>query len=1772
MAYKENDIITGFVNNIKENGVYIEFDESPGFGFLPKSEMTDGITDGVITLKRWKPITVAFKKISNRGIIFSQSLVNEIQKKQQHNSLIEDFNLQHQKGQVFEAEVTKIETDHVQINVNGVNGVITKEELNYNVIESPSDVVFEGEILRVMYLGMDDDMLQFSTKRLNPKPYEEHLYDLNLERVLQLCNVKSSLFVGCAKKYGSLTFIENLYSLGSNKGTLLIDPFYGYNLRALVPNNKYDVQNGKFYQVKIDLVSKDKRKERNQLFQFVVKTIQECENPYKDDVNRTYKKLTDPAANIALEKTIEEIEKNNNITKDRMFFELIQNADDSSAQKGVSIYITTTDNYLVFCHNGYSFSKDDFEAITSSANGTKKTNENKTGYKGIGFKSVFKDSENVIIKTGLYQFKFDRSNPLYYDFVKYYSFVNGLQTKEQIDLFCERFEYEYRIFDGVNSIPWQLKPIWLEALPDELVSVCNHHNVSIALKIKPNSIDGIKGYKDVIKSVLENPKFMLFLRNTNRITMSGMAIRREFEGDKIVLKNSFGVERVEKFERYDFDIIINDQTFVNQEVNIRLVEKRDEKTGDILESRFVNLNNQEIEEIPPKIAYSRTTTISFAVPVTEKGIEPDKKCKSISMFAYLPTIVKDFRFPFFINANFLLDSPRQHLLGDNPWNLFLMHELGEKVVEWCAYLCSKKERNSLNVLITKLFDETSSADTNNLAQSFNVAYKKSLESVPFILNTLGKLAKQNDIIIDKTGLSDIIGEELFCDLLETEKKFPSSDIDASILSNTIFEQVEIIKIDELISHLGECEKLNDWYISANDSSKNQLINWLDENKDKCETIIKSLPIIKFGDEYKSYNFLSKQSFYIITNETLNPIKPILKKIGIICSDDVIDENNLLYTYLSPLSDKSLFDLINNQYCHFIDCESALWEYDNCGAYEGQEISIAHLFIKYNLFSQDRLNYLQECQKSVEEESEEFHDYVYDHYTTYDIPNECRMQIEESSLSKEEKVALAKTIKEFKIDDSVKKSLIIFRNTENKYAAIGNMLPYKDGSPKWIEPYMINPEEYSEELDELLIDNKEEFIWDNMVERKLNVSVNEVYSSYPWSDENYTRRMINLSKSDEELSSLIDIVEISGDKTKKLFLEKIKRINLDKEQKYKKESWEYRVLQLVLSVYEHPSDYSSKIFFEECCIKDFTIKDEVICEYSQDDGKKKVKMSLAKLLPYYHDQSDSIEKVKNLFEKKEGLDKLFNATAKPLPNIHSELNTYLNIPERNFSEWNVKGNAYQYLFAVYYRRYWKGWNNLFVPKINLGREDDSFINELMDFLCDNDIVILSSPFTYHISSSIVGKCFSSDYILDEEAILSCIEKWADSEGKKNYLLRNGVCGPTDMVISFRQHFLNNEPYNEINTFLADSFGIDKALKFLSLKDSLCRPFIGDNQKEVLKKISAVSKKLSIETDVQLLEKNSVEYDEEAYNSWQKGSDKPCIFLYEGEMPRYYTYLRVRLVDFPEGNYFYSPTLKRLYINSKIERQEILTQLVGDSSVPFNSDDFFELFLKGKQAVSKDEWDSLKTTQINLEQDNKRLEEENRRLEDEVKTLRDLLNERSNSEKVSVTRSDGSSISKEKKIDAQIEAQRKLFEMYPNWTYPKGFGEGTVYSTFEIIDENGNHISIVLKSYKKQDVQFHLNPEEWDYLIDGAKLFVYKGDDICELDPKDLIMDQPSISLSFSTENFEVEDRVKALSDALHYFKQITFDFSSFNISEKAESIKGMYNKNEGKQNSFTDDDY
>jgi hypothetical protein len=41
----------------------------------------------------------------------------------------------------------------------------------------------------------------------------------------------------------------------------------------------------------------------------------------------------------------------------------------------------------------------------------KSENVRQTGYKGIGFKSVFTDSNSVFIRSGSYSFKFDKNDP-----------------------------------------------------------------------------------------------------------------------------------------------------------------------------------------------------------------------------------------------------------------------------------------------------------------------------------------------------------------------------------------------------------------------------------------------------------------------------------------------------------------------------------------------------------------------------------------------------------------------------------------------------------------------------------------------------------------------------------------------------------------------------------------------------------------------------------------------------------------------------------------------------------------------------------------------------------------------------------------------------------------------------------------------------------------------------------------------------------------------------------------------------------------------------------------------------------------------------------------------------------------------------------------------------------------------------------------------------------------------------------------------------------------
>ena len=1557
--------------------------------------------------------------------------------------------------------------------------------------------------------------------------YSPELYELDLSQLLNKIGIDSPTFIGQAKRSQNGLFFENIYSNSDSKsGVLLSDPIYGYNLKVdiIQQNGSIDIKEGKYYKFRIEFAeNKDIRIERNQPFLFRAIDIEEAENPYYNDVKIAFQRnTTNPSSNQRDAKLLEEIGKNMYSSKERMFYELIQNADDSAASNGVKIFAKTDQDYLIIKYNGYSFNKDDFEAITSAANGTKKTNENKTGYKGIGFKSVFTDSTQVYIKTGGYQFRFDKNDKVFEDFDSFYLQNNPTLTNEESKKeFLKLFDYDKKHFNGVHSIPWQLEPIWTDEYPLELGEDFANSNVAIALRLGMNKIEGTNGYQAAIDEIINNPKFMLFLRNTTHIDFNGKIISKQIQNNIISLENSFNEDtHNERFYLEEYCIDINNDVFEQSDIDIRLVIKeKDEQTGKMKEAVFVNNNNEEYENIPAKIAINSTTSISFALPVDENGalkLEPNNN--DISMFAYLPTLVKDFHFPIYINANFILDPPRQRILGDNPWNFYLMQEIAKLLVKCCTQWSKQGDYNALNILIPHLFDEESS-DIRFLSKYFNNAYKAALTETAFIFNYDNGLSRQDEIILDKTGLSNIIGADVFCKILGTSKFLPSNVIDCSILNNTIFNGIEHIRFDCLIPKILEGNTLFEWFKTASNEYREMFFEWVEKNIDKCQRIIPNLPLIKVADTPMSYaSFSTKENFLLTTNKIIH-IKDILYKLEFECSEEIWDTMRLKQ-HITPKKEKDVFDLIA-----------------------------------------------------------------------------VKLKDKAITLTPDEKHRLFNVLKEFdNVGEAALSNLYLFCNLDGTPQPLCNMMSFAleqtttDSINKFdiFAPYIISKSEFKKELEPFL---KQEFfiVWKNhtAIHKEKNISYYDLYNLYKdnngiiqgaWLSSNTTDLINEYKNEANEYQSLLPIIEESDKNNKRLYLQNIKRIDFLPYSHYSKDSFEYRILQLALSVYETPSIFSEKIFYKRKCIKEYTTKDDVVCKYSNGASYT---LSLAKILPQYNHQTESIESILQMFDKNEQFEDFFDAISKPLKDIYEELNTLLGIPEREFPVWNVAGNPQQFLFEVYYRKTCKckSWFKTFVPKLILTRQSDSFINELLDFTYTNKISFPSEDFT--------GRYFDNEYILSSEKINPIVEKWANTIDKKGYLIEKmKVKDINDITIKFRKDFIQDTPIDYISD-ISEQDIILSFLNYISSEGGYKKPFEGQYQREFLLQLAKKDSRLKPQVDITTLASCSLEWEIDRYTEWRK-EHYPSIFIYDELIPQKLMYNGVTLLCYNEHLYHYDKPNKKLYISNTKKIEEVLFDVVKECSSDIDWDEYRELCLDDKEFITKDELEkkdeTIKTQSLRIEELENELNLYKEKYEQHVNTVSNISIgfTQSNQGTGTITNGDEQELSDVEKIDAQLEAQQCLMEMHPEWTFPEGYGTANDnYTTVEVTDKDGNNIPIILKSYIDRNRPFKITTSEWDFLMKkDAWLLIYtivgnSRKDIVLIRKKDILSKQ-SLSLSFSTKNLDgednnIEEKINSFSDALHYFKELHFDFESFNIPQKAKSIKDIYTKHDGNQYLNSDDD-
>ena len=367
-------------------------------------------------------------------------------------------------------------------------------------------------------------------------------------------------------------------------------------------------------------------------------------------------------------------------------------------------------------------------------NGTKKKDLNKTGYKGLGFKSVFGKSEKVMIYSNGEYFRFDSSYKIPWN--------NQWGSPDQ-----QTWEKEN---ERQFTYPWQINPIWTNEnqLPKILLSHLHgkRNQIHVGYAIFLNNLGEIHSAIDQLK---QQPYMFLFLRNISQITFSTSST------DIISIESNGIFKRVSINRKLDSQWIIR-----HMELNI----PQDVQT---------KLNNDT--KAPEKLRFVKKAEMYFAAKYRDPmrddrgeitgGIEKLRAQDSI-LFSYLPTKILDYKFPVLINANFLTNVNREQIhtgkdsieinemniefFVDSPWNQWLFEKIAVEIFQWIKELV---QNSKIRFQAYRLIPSKLTLTKNLLSEKFNQSFLKSLENSNFILNRKNQLLKINEVIMDSTFMS-----------------------------------------------------------------------------------------------------------------------------------------------------------------------------------------------------------------------------------------------------------------------------------------------------------------------------------------------------------------------------------------------------------------------------------------------------------------------------------------------------------------------------------------------------------------------------------------------------------------------------------------------------------------------------------------------------------------------------------------------------------------------------------------------------------------------------------------------------------------------------------------------------------------------------------------------------------------------------------------------------------------------------------------------------------
>lgn len=167
--FNEGEIIETEVKDVVKGGLVVDLGVR---GFVPASLVEDYFVED---FSDYKGKTLSFKiveldKEKNRLILSHRDVVRD-EKEKKKMGVLETL----QPGDVLEGKVQRLTDFGAFVDIGGIDGLVHVSQLSHEHVDKPSDVVSEGETVKVKILSIDRDSerVSLSIKETLPGPWSD---------------------------------------------------------------------------------------------------------------------------------------------------------------------------------------------------------------------------------------------------------------------------------------------------------------------------------------------------------------------------------------------------------------------------------------------------------------------------------------------------------------------------------------------------------------------------------------------------------------------------------------------------------------------------------------------------------------------------------------------------------------------------------------------------------------------------------------------------------------------------------------------------------------------------------------------------------------------------------------------------------------------------------------------------------------------------------------------------------------------------------------------------------------------------------------------------------------------------------------------------------------------------------------------------------------------------------------------------------------------------------------------------------------------------------------------------------------------------------------------------------------------------------------------------------------------------------------------------------------------------------------------------------------